>query len=100
MVEDGAYTHKKNYVPIFFEIQNLEGHYWFKSYGNFAELVVFSYSAINRSTPSSLSETFIFLQVRQWRYLVWKLDTYKLKNYKYILFFYVVLECLVKKEIL
>ena len=42
MVEDEVFSHKIDYVTIFKEILNLEGHYWFKSYGHFAELVGFA----------------------------------------------------------
>ena len=34
MVEDGAFSHKMDYVSF-------KSHYWFKSYGDFAELVNF-----------------------------------------------------------
>ena len=40
MGQDGAGSHKRDYVTIFQEILNPEGgvqHYWFKSYGDFAE---------------------------------------------------------------
>ena len=40
MISDGAVNKKIYYVIIFWEILNPKGHYWFKSYGNFAEWVV------------------------------------------------------------
>ena len=44
MIEDGAFSHKIDYVP---EILNPEGasklHYWFTRYGAFAEWVDFPY---------------------------------------------------------
>ena len=44
MVEDGAFSHKIDYVAIVLKILNLAGHhYWFKSYGDFAEWVDFTY---------------------------------------------------------
>ena len=45
MVRNGAFSHKIDYIKVFQEILNLQGHYWFKSYGNFAEWVDFSYWA-------------------------------------------------------
>ena len=44
-VADGAFSHKIDYVTIFQEIVNpkSKSHYWFKSYGNFAELVDFAH---------------------------------------------------------
>ena len=38
-----AFSHKIDYVTIFKDILNLEGHYWFKSYGDFSEWVDFAY---------------------------------------------------------
>ena len=60
MVEGGAFTHKIDYVT-----RASKSHYWFKSYGNFAESVDFVYwwsfsgegFAINGATPSSLYST-------------------------------------------
>ena len=47
MVGNGALSHKIYYITIFEEILNLKRtlklHYWFKSYGDFAECVDFSY---------------------------------------------------------
>ena len=40
MVEDGAFSHKIDYVA---SGRASKSHYWFKSYGDFAELVDFSY---------------------------------------------------------
>ena len=40
---DGAFSHKINHVGKVLEILNLEGHYWFKSYSNYAEWVDFAY---------------------------------------------------------
>ena len=65
MGQDGAGSHKRDYVTIFQEILNPEGgvqHYWFKSYGDFAEWVDFALlwsfsgggSAVNGATLSSL----------------------------------------------
>ena len=48
MVEHGAFSHKIDYITIFKEILNLQGHpnriNCFKSYGDFAEWVEFAYS--------------------------------------------------------
>ena len=43
MVGDGASNHKIDYVRKFYEIQNSKLHYWFESYGDFAEWVDFAY---------------------------------------------------------
>ena len=62
MVEDVTFRHKINYVTIFQEILNLEGH--LNHYYNFAEWMDFAYRwsfsdgefAINGATPSSFLE--------------------------------------------
>ena len=46
MDEDGAFTHKIDYIATFIlEVINVErastSHYWFKSYGDFAKWVDF-----------------------------------------------------------
>ena len=46
MVEDGAFSLKIDYVTIlrrFYSRRASKSHYWFKSYGDFAELVYFAY---------------------------------------------------------
>ena len=44
MVEDWTFSHKIDYITIFWEILNPEGFwYWFKSYGDFSEWVDFAY---------------------------------------------------------
>ena len=55
MVEDNAFGHKIDYVTIVKDILNLEGHYWFKSYGDFAEWVDFAYrwSFIGKGSASA-----------------------------------------------
>ena len=65
MVEDGAFSHKIDFVKFFWEILNPEGQQNRKNYGDFAEWVDFAYwwsfigegSAINGATPSSLTRT-------------------------------------------
>ena len=59
MVEDGVFSHTIDDVAINSEILNIEGHYWFKSYGGIAEWVDWwsfsgGGSCINGATPSSL----------------------------------------------
>ena len=75
MVEDGAFSHKIDYVTIFLgdsksqRASNL--HYWFKSYNNFAEWVDFAYwwsfsggrSAINGATPTSFRREEIIISL-------------------------------------
>ena len=63
MVGDGAFSYKIDYVAIFFGDSKSErapkSHYWFMSYGDFAEWVDFAYwwsfsgggSVINRAYP-------------------------------------------------
>ena len=63
MVEDGAFSHKIDYVTIFKEILNLEGLYWFKSYGDFAEWVNFAYwwSFSSKGSASAACAAGLFL---------------------------------------
>ena len=42
-VADGSFSHNIDYFTIFMEILNLKLHYWFKSYGDFAEGVDFAH---------------------------------------------------------
>ena len=47
MVEDGAFSHKIDYLTILFGDSKSQraskSHYWFQSYGGFAEWVDFAY---------------------------------------------------------
>ena len=44
IVEDGAFSYKIDYVTIDSKCQRASKlHYWFMSYGDFAELVGFAY---------------------------------------------------------
>ena len=60
-VQNGASSHKTNYIDIFSEILNLKG-YWFKRYGYFSEWVDFAYwwSCIGKGLPCSLRSRLVF----------------------------------------
>ena len=83
----GIISIKIDYFTIFEEILNIDGKYWFKSHGNFAEFMDFAIwrrfsgggSAINGAIPSS-SRTDVVIADQTTRRLIVVQTTYYVHN--------------------